>query len=191
MNRTSVSIDLVNERDQFEGRDFRIQPHHLKGFGSLKNRAETNLQAIQLLKKIEGENRPATHEEQEVLVQYSGWGAVPQIFQYYSRYDNGEWATLSRLCRSVLTDEEFTQIQASVNNAHFTSSEVIRAMYRAITETNLVPSDSFILEPGAGIGNFAGLLPSQYHLSQFAAVEIDSISARIMKFLYPSTKVFH
>jgi len=163
--------------------NFRITDQ-LENFGSLKTRAEANLRAVRLLKRIEAELRPATFAEQAILVKYSGWGALPNAFSYWGQQ---EWRDISNAVREELTDAEYSSARASVNNSHYTSTRVIQAMWDVVVKIGL-PANPRILEPSAGIGHFFGLMPDSLGASS-VGVEIDILSGRIMQLLYPDTKV--
>jgi hypothetical protein len=138
------------------------------------------------LKKIEGENRAATAEEQAVLVRYSGWGAMPNAF---SSYPPREWKATAESLREILTSEEYTSARASTPNAHYTSPTVVQAVWRAMDRFGLQPG-AHILEPSLGLGHFFGMMPE--HLregTRRTGIELDSITARIAAKLYPDSTV--
>ena len=140
--------------------------------------------AIQLLKKIEEENRNITKDEQQVLSEYVGWGGIPEAFDK----NNSSWSQEYEQLKNLLTEEEYQNAIGSVLNAHYTQPVVINAMYTALSELGF--SGGKILEPAAGIGNFIGCAPENIaDRSFFTAVEIDSISGRIAKQLYPESEV--
>jgi N12 class adenine-specific DNA methylase len=174
---------------------FRIQDQHLVKFGSLRQRAIRNIKAIRLLKTIESEGRPATSAEQEILVQFVGWGALPQMFQYYSSWNQGDiaqtWRPLSEELEELLTSDEFNAAFSSTNNGHYTAKDVISSIWTALSSYGLIKSDTKVLEPSAGVGHFLGLMPDTLNPESAVAVELDSISARITKLLYPQSKVIH
>ncbi len=169
-------------------KNFKITERHLNDFGGLHERANRNLAAIKLLKKIELENRLATDTEQDILVQYTGWGALPQCFNYWS---NREWAKTTQELKDSVTDQEYQSIRESVNNAHYTSKQVISTIWKALQQLG-IKKNLNILEPGCGIGNFIGLMPDELESTQsIVGIEIDTISARITKLLYPLSKIVH
>jgi N12 class adenine-specific DNA methylase len=149
-------------------------------------RFRKNVEAIRLLKKIEAENRRATPEEQQVLVQYVGWGGLKEAFS--TREDQGqrEKAILAEL----LTDEEWRAARKSLRNAHYTSPDVIESMWKGLVNAGF--SGGRILEPSMGIGHFFGLVPQEIaDASQMSGIEMDSLSARIAKQLYQGVDVQH
>ena len=154
------------------------------GVGGPKQKFNRNVTAIQLLKKIEEENRNITKDEQQVLSEYVGWGGIPEAFDK----NNSSWSQEYEQLKNLLTEEEYQNAIGSVLNAHYTQPVVINAMYTALSELGF--SGGKILEPAAGIGNFIGCAPENIaDRSFFTAVEIDSISGRIAKQLYPESEV--
>jgi hypothetical protein len=170
-------------------RDFRITDAHAVGVGSLREKATANLAAIRTLQAIEAAQRPATPDEQAILVilvRYTGWGALAALFS--SAPGPGNAATE---LRQLLSDDEYTSARATTPNAHYTSPDVIRAMWHALARMGFTPGAQ-ILEPAAGIGHFFGLMPDGLQTgTRRTAVEIDSISARIAALLYPASLVHH
>jgi hypothetical protein len=163
-------------------RDFRITEAHRVGVGSLREKATANLAAIRTLKAIEQDQRPATTDEQAILVRYSGWGALSALFD---SYPPPEFRTLAEELRECLTEEEYNSARATTPNAHYTSPEVINAIWYALSRMGLT-AGAQILEPAAGIGHFFGLMPEALiPRSRRTAIEIDSLSARITRLLYP------
>jgi len=167
--------------------DFRITVAHRIGEGSLREKALANLGAIRALKTIEQEQRAATPEEQATLVRYSGWGALSGLFQ---SWPPPELRAHAEDLRALLTDDEYSSARATTPNAHYTSSDVIRAMWRGLLRVG-IPAGVQILEPAAGIGHFFGLMPEALYSprTRRMAVEIDSVSARIARLLYPDVLI--
>ena len=162
--------------------NFRITDEHL-GEGGPKQKFRANIMAIQLLKKCEEENRPATPDEQKILSGYVGWGGLADAFDERK----GNWATEYLELKTVLTPEEYTTARASTLNAHYTSPTVIHAIYDAVEQMGFRQGN--ILEPSMGVGNFFGLLPESMQQSRLYGVELDSISGRIAKKLYPNAEI--
>ena len=168
-------------------RDFRITEAHRIGQGGLKEKARDNVAAIRTLKLIEGESREATHDEKAVLSRYTGWGALSNVFHPYPRSD---WEAFGREVRQHLTPEEYESARGSTPNAHFTSPMVVQALWQAMDRFGL-GAGAQILEPSMGIGHFFGLMPeSLLPGCRRTGVELDSITARIAKQLYPDASVF-
>ena len=167
-------------------RDLRITDAHRIGEGSLKEKAQANLAAIRTLKRIEGEDRPATPEEKAILVKYTGWGAMPGAFEPQLSRD---WQGPAKELRDLLSPEEYASARASTPNAHYTSPEVIKAIWQAMERFGLQPG-AHILEPSMGVGHFFGLMPEGLHPgTRRTGVELDSVTARIAAKLYPDSNI--
>ena len=162
--------------------NFRITDDHL-GEGGAKTKYGYNIAAIRTLKQIEAEGRTATPEEQETLSRYVGWGGIPQAFDPNNTAWSKEYAELV----GALTAEEYEMARASTLNAHYTSPAVIRAIYEAVGNMGFQTGN--ILEPACGVGNFFGLLPESMAASRLYGVELDSITGRIAKQLYPNANI--
>ena len=154
------------------------------GEGGVKTKYRANVEAIKTLKAIESENRPATAEEKEKLSKYVGWGALAQAFDKNSEKWSAEYKELSEL----LTPEEYRQARASVNDAFYTSPTVIEGIYEALGKFGFDGGN--VLEPAMGVGNFFGCMPADMQKnSKLYGVEIDSLSGRIAKALYPDADI--
>ncbi len=176
------------EPERKPSRDFRITEAHGVGLGGLHEKANANIAAIRLLKKIEAENRDATNEEKGILVRYAGWGALAQVFEYaYSL--KPEWKTAATELKSLLTEEEYDSARATTPNAHFTSPLVINAIWNGLEKLG-VGKNIEVLEPAMGIGHFFGLMPEEMQGGHRTGVELDSLTARIAKQLYPDSTIF-
>src|SRR5699024_11061394 len=139
--------------------------------------------AIRTLKAIEAEGHGATAEEQEVLSRYVGWGGLPDAFDSAKENWSKEYTEL----KEALTPEEYESARGSVLNAHYTSPTVIRAVYEALEHIGFQHGN--ILEPSCGVGSFIGCLPESMAGSKLYGVELDSISGRIAKQLYPRAHI--
>ena len=162
--------------------NFRILDDDL-GKGGPKEKFWCNIKAIATLKQIEQENRYATPEEQHILSQYVGWGGLADAFDP----DKPAWAAEYAELKELLTPEEYTAAHASTLNAHYTSPTVIRAIYDAVEQMGFRTGN--ILEPSCGVGNFFGMLPESMAGSRLYGVELDSISGRIARQLYPKADI--
>ena len=162
--------------------NFHITDDNL-GCGSIRQKFANNLSAIRLLKSLEAEGRNATPEEQEILSRYVGWGGMPQAFDP----ENTSWSSEYAQLKELLEDEEYKAARESVLNAHYTSPTVIRGIYEAIGRMGFTSGN--ILEPACGVGNFFGMLPEDMSGSRLYGVELDSISGRIAKQLYPNADI--
>ena len=163
-------------------RNFHITDEHL-GEGGAKARFRANMDAVTTLKRIEAEGRAATADEQETLSRYTGWGAIPDVFDE----SKGDWAKEYAELKATLTSEEYEAARGSTLNAHYTSPTVIRAIYDALD--NMGFEGGKILEPSMGVGNFFGLLPESMAGSELHGVELDSITGRIARQLYPEAEI--
>ncbi len=162
--------------------NFHITDDHL-GEGGPKAKFQANVNAIQLLKELEANGQQASPEQQEILSRYVGWGGVPDAFDP----DNESWSKEYAQLKELLTPEEYAAARSSTLNAHYTSPTVIRAIYEAIGNMGFQTGN--ILEPSMGVGNFFGLLPEQMQGSKLYGVELDSITGRIAKQLYPKADI--
>ena len=180
--KTEQAFNIISAT-LFNAKDFTITDEHL-GEGGAKAKFAANIAAIQTLKNIDRENRLATPEEQETLSKYVGWGGLPQAFDR----SNGQWAKEYEQLSKLLTDDEYRAASASVLNAHYTTPTVIRAIYKGIQ--NLGFEGGNILEPAMGVGNFFGAMPDEMRKnSNLSGVELDSITGRIAKQLYPTADI--
>jgi hypothetical protein len=166
--------------------NYRITDADRIGLGSLKQKCRDNLQAIALLKILENEKRPPTSDEKRILVRYVGWGGLPQVFDSC----NEQWSAEREKLESLLTKDELESARATTLNAHYTAPHVIRAMYSALERLGF--THGRILEPACGLGHFIGAMPDEMHSrSNITGVEIDSITARLTKSLYPDVDIRH
>lgn len=182
-------VDLTGEIE----RDLNPRHFHL---GSLVDRSsfnsrerfQENLQAIRVLKALEADGREATDAEKADLVRYSGWGGLSKIFDRYD-YRRAEWEKAgAEELEALLTTEEFESARASVNNSHFTPPEVVKAMWSAVNQMGF--AGGRVLEPGMGVGNFFGLCPGELtKISNFHGVEIDGLTGRIARCIYPDAEI--
>ena len=153
-----------------------------KGFAA-KEKFRQNVEAIRTLEKIEGENRIATLEEQETLAKYVGWGGLADAFDE----TKSNWASEYQELKSLLSAEEYDSARESTLNAHYTSPVIIKAIYDVMERMGF--SKGNILEPAMGIGNFFGMLPESMQESRLYGVELDGITGRIARQLYPNADV--
>ena len=162
--------------------NFRITDDHL-GEGGTKQKYARNIEAIRTLFNLEQEHRGATAEEQQVLSQYVGWGGLADAF------DPGKdsWAKEYAELKGLLSEDEYAAARSSTLNAHYTSPVVIRSIYDAVEKMGFRSGN--ILEPSMGVGNFFGMLPDTMQDSRLYGVELDSITGRIAKMLYPQADI--
>ena len=180
----SPTLDAVEpERSTLElAGNFRITDDHL-GEGGAKQKYARNIEAIRTLFKLEEEHRGANAEEQQVLSQYVGWGGLADAF------DPGKdsWAKEYAELKGLLSEDEYAAARSSTLNAHYTSPTVIRGIYDAVERMGFRSGN--ILEPSMGVGNFFGMLPDTMQDSRLYGVELDSITGRIAKKLYPQADI--
>ncbi len=179
--------DIEPEPAARPSRDFRIIEAHRIGQGGLKEKARDNIAAIRTLRLVEDESRRPADAEKATLARYSGWGALSNVFHPYPRSD---WQDTAREVQQILTPEEYDAARASTPNAHFTSPMVIEAMWTAMRRLGLAPGAQ-ILEPSMGVGHFLGLMPEDLLPGcRRTGVELDDITARIARQLYPDATIF-
>ena len=180
----SPALDAVEpERSTLElAGNFHITDDDL-GVGGPKQKFARNIEAIRTLFKLEEEHRGATAEEQQVLSQYVGWGGLADAF------DPGKdsWAKEYAELKGLLSEDEYAAARSSTLNAHYTSPTVIRSIYDAVERMGFRSGN--ILEPSMGVGNFFGMLPDTMQDSRLYGVELDSITGRIAKKLYPQADI--
>jgi len=162
--------------------NFRITDEHL-GEGGAKQKYARNIEAIKTLFRLEEEHRGASAEEQEVLAQYVGWGGLADVFDP----NKNNWAKEYTELKGLLSEDEYAAARSSVLNAHYTSPTVIRGIYDAVERMGFRSGN--ILEPSMGVGNFFGMLPDSMADSRLYGVELDSITGRIAKKLYPQADI--
>ena len=177
-----VPIQEASTKETVPAVNFRITDDHL-GEGGPKEKFARNIEAIELLMRLEEEDRNALPEEQEILSRYVGWGGLPEAFDP----DNAGWTKEYARLRALLPEREYEMARASTLNAHYTSPTVIRAIYDAVGRMGFTSGN--ILEPSMGIGNFFGMLPEEMRESRLYGVELDSVSGRIAQKLYPDAEI--
>ena len=201
-HRPAVSIPIDGEWQDFHSvaaaeqaayADFKAASHrdaqnfHITddalGVGGAKAKFRANMAAIRLLQELEFEGLQASPEQQEILSRYVGWGGLADAFDANKPNWSDEFAELY----ATLSPEEYAAARASTLNAHYTSPTVIKAIYEAVG--NMGFQSGNILEPSMGVGNFFGLLPEQMQGSKLYGVELDSITGRIAKQLYPKADI--
>ena len=180
----SPALDAVEpERPTLElAGNFHITDDDL-GVGGPKQKFARNIEAIRTLFKLEEEHRGATAEEQQVLSQYVGWGGLADAFDP----SKDSWAKEYAELKGLLSEDEYAAARSSTLNAHYTSPTVIRAIYDAVERMGFQSGNIF--EPSMGVGNFFGMLPTSMADSRLYGVELDSITGRIAKKLYPQADI--
>src|SRR6266571_1908841 len=181
-------IPAVPEPETQPSRDFRITEAHGVGTGGLHEKAKANIAAIRLVKTLEAEDRDATDEEKAILVRYAGWGALAGVFEVGYRR-KPEWNAVATDLEQLLTGAEYESARATTPNAHFTSPLVIQAIWNGLEKLG-IRRGAEVLEPAMGIGHFFGCMPEALQGGHRTGVELDSLTARIAKKLYPDTTIF-
>ena len=180
----SPALDAVEpERSTLElAGNFHITDDDL-GIGGPKQKYARNIEAIRTLFKLEEEHRGAAAEEQQVLSQYVGWGGLADAFDP----NKDGWAKEYAELKGLLSEDEYAAARSSTLNAHYTSPTVIRSIYDAVERMGFRSGN--VLEPSMGVGNFFGMLPDTMQGSRLYGVELDSITGRIAKKLYPQADI--
>ena len=173
---------LDEARNAVPAGNFHITDDHL-GEGGAKQKYARNIEAIRTLFKLEQEHRGATAEEQQVLSQYVGWGGLADAFDP----NKDGWAKECAELKGLLSEGEYAAARSSTLNAHYTSPTVIRSIYDTVGRMGFHSGN--ILEPSMGVGNFFGMLPDTMQDSRLYGVELDSITGRIAKKLYPQADI--
>ena len=182
-DETEPTIEhTADHSDIIPAHNFHITDEHL-GEGGPKEKFRRNIAAIRLLYQLEDEERNATEEEQQALSQYVGWGGLAEAFDP----NNSSWTEEYEELRALLPERDYEMARSSVLNAHYTSPTVIRAIYDAVGQMGFRSGN--ILEPAMGIGNFFGMLPDEMQESRLYGIELDSVSGRIARKLYPDADI--
>jgi N12 class adenine-specific DNA methylase/predicted RNA methylase len=165
--------------------DFVIDAEEI-GKGGLTKKYRDNIAAIKIIKAMEAESRVATPEERKLIAKYAGWGALKGAFDPA----NKQWAKQHEELKGLLTDAEFKAARASTLDAHYTSPDVVKAMYSSLERMGF--AGGRVLEPSVGVGNFFGLMPAALrNASNLHGVELDSLTSRLVTALYPKAKISH
>ncbi|QRI79237.1 MULTISPECIES: helicase-related protein [Rhodococcus] len=166
-----------------EARDFTLGADVLVPSGA-KARARANIAALRLVRRLDEQQRPATAAEQAVLAQWSGWGAIPEVFDHRAKI-LAQWGDEHAELLDLLGDKGFAQARATTLNAHYTDPAIVAELWRAAARAGL-PDGALVLEPGCGAGHFVGIAPASVRM---VGVEIEPISAKIAHYLYPSQQI--
>ena len=177
-----AAYEESKSRVKRSAQNFRITDDEL-GHGGAKTKFQANINAIKLLRLLENENAQALPEQQEVLSRYVGWGGLADAFDP----EKSAWASEYAQLKELLTPEEYAAARSSTLNAHYTSPTVIQAIYEAVGRMGFETGN--ILEPSMGVGNFFGMLPEEMRNSRLYGVELDPVSGRIAKQLYPKADI--
>lgn len=190
---TNILCDQLDLFTDFSA--FTLSPVLLSTFATLfddislttpEKKFAGNINALQLLKALEGSNRKLTREEQKCLLSYSGWGGLSQVFEHYTK--DTIWTKRQGILKNTVTEEQFLLLRKSVTTAYYTPVWLIKQLWKAAKHLGFAGGK--VLEPSAGIGHFFGLMPEVMQKnSQLTGVEINPISANIAKQLYPNSKI--
>lgn len=168
--------------------DYTLSDADELGAGGEKAKFRNNVAAIELLRRLEAENRPATREEQSVLAKWVGWGGLRNAFPREDGTVAKGWEREAAALQDLLTPEEFKAAAASTRNAHYTSPEVVRAIWDIARRLGFAGGQ--VLEPSVGAGNFIGLMPGQWRdAAAVTGVELDHITGGIARNLYPHANI--
>ena len=162
--------------------NYRIVNTHL-GEGTPREKFRSNVNAIKLLKQLEEEGRIALPDEHEILAQYVGWGSLSDAFDE----TKSSWASEYAELKALLTPEEYKSARESTLNAHYTSPVIISGIYDTLQRMGFEKGN--ILEPSMGVGNFFGMMPEEFSGSRLYGVELDDLTGRMAKQLYPQAKI--
>ena len=179
--KSQTEDEVIPEQEKI---NYKISDNDIKAT-NLKQKCIENIEAIKLLKQIESENRLATKEEQEILAKYNGWGGLSKVFDDKEL----EWKEQNNELKTLLTEDEYIKAKSSVLNSFYTEPFIIDSIYKGLERLGFKGGN--ILEPSAGVGNFLGRLPEKLQNSKFTAIELDSISGRILKQLYQKERVYN
>ena len=181
VDETESQSPIQNQSD-ISAENYVISDMEL-GVGTAKEKFQRNVEAIRTLETIESEKRPATNEEQEVLSKYVGWGGLADAFDE----TKSAWAKEYAELKTLLSEEEYISARESTLNAHYTSPEIIQGIYRTLQRIGFTKGN--LLEPSMGIGNFFGMLPETMRESHLYGVELDNLTGRIARLLYPEANI--
>ena len=181
-NKDGDEVESPKE-EQYPKINYHIKDDKIDNSFGAKSRFEDNIRAIDLLKKLELEDRNATSEEQNILSKYVGWGGIADAFD--ERKDN--WSSERTRLKNLLSEDEYNQARKSTLTSFYTPNIAIDSIYKAIQQFGFNKGN--ILEPSCGTGNFFGRIPKELENSKLYGIELDSISGRIAKKLYPDAKI--
>jgi len=180
-----IHSSAAGRERELNARNYRIRPEDRLGGGLLKQKFRDNIAAIELVSRLDTENRGATDDEKGLLVKYVGWGGIPQVFAVQGPRD---WESERETIKRLLTPSEFEAARASTLNAHYTSATVVAAIYETLQRIGF--EHGRVLEPALGIGNFFGLMPVDMSAaSRLTGIELDPLTAAIARQLYPDADI--
>lgn len=184
----AAAVDSAATPAQALPNDFTITDEDAIGAGGAKTKFRANVAAIKLLRELDAANRPATRQEQAVLAKWVGWGGLSAAFPREDGSLPKGWDKEAAELTELLTPEEYRAAEASTRNAHYTSPEVVRAIWSIVQRAGF--AGGRVLEPSVGAGNFLGLIPADLRDSvQVTGVELDRITGGVAKHLYPKATI--
>lgn len=191
--RNGIETNIIEEqefnsngkeiKEEYPKVNYHISDDKVDTSFDAKSRFEDNVKAIELLKQLESEDRNATKEEQDILSRYVGWGGIADAFDERK----GNWKSERERLKLLLNTEEYKAATHSTLSSFYTPNVAIDGIYKTLKQFGFEKGN--ILEPSCGVGNFFGRLPSEFEKSKLYGVELDSISGRIAKKLYPNAKI--
>ncbi|HGA0236082.1 TPA: helicase-related protein [Streptococcus agalactiae] len=167
-----------------EAHNFKIKEETLPDKLSPSERLNNNLEAISMLNRIERGERDLDITAQEVLAKYVGWGGLADVFD---ESKEGQWEVARSFLKENLSPSEYEAARESTLTAFYTQRTVIDGVYKTLSDMGFKQGN--ILEPSMGVGNFIGNIPDEMNKSKFYGVELDSVSGRIGKLLYPESDI--
>ena len=177
-------IDEKAEKPKIEAHNFKITEEILPEKLSPSERLNNNLEAISMLNRVESGQRELDSTAQEVLAKYVGWGGLSEVFD---ESKEGQWKEARAFLKENLSQDEYDSAKESTLTSFYTPKTVIDSIYSTLSGMGFKSGN--ILEPSMGIGNFIGNIPDEMNKSKFYGVELDSVSGRIGKLLYPESEV--
>lgn len=187
---TPRTNDIPNDRRIDTERDnlpnlvnYKLTDSDFEFLGGAKTKYKNNVKAIRLIKQLDEEERNPTPEEQSILAKYVGWGGIPQVFDK----DNASWEKEYAELKELLNESEYNLARSSTLTAHFTSKTIIDKIYKGLERMGF--KEGSILEPATGTGNFIGLAPDSFDKKNIYGVEIDELTGKIAKYLYPESNI--
>ena len=179
-----------NKLENSDNEDIKKENYHITTnfeYGGAKTKYKNNVEAIKLLKDLESSKKYATKEEQDILAKYTGWGGISDAFKELKNNETSSWENEIKELKNLLNPVEYEKARASTLTSFYTPNNVIKTIWKIIEKFGFEKGN--ILEPSMGIGNFYGNIPEKLEDSKLYGIEIDSVSGRIAKQLYPNANI--
>ena len=180
LEKTTEEVEIKKD----ERHNFKITEETLPEKLSPSERLNNNLEAISMLNRVESGQRELDSTAQEVLARYVGWGGLSEVFD---ESKGGQWKEARAFLKENLSHAEYEAARESTLTSFYTPKTVIDGIYKTLSDMGFKQGN--ILEPSMGIGNFIGNIPDEMNKSKFYGIELDSVSGRIGKLLYPESEV--